>query len=171
MFISRIAPALRGVRDCDVFVPNTLDWSLSLIPFLLVFFLDFLVFFAFAIFLAFGGRFLPFSPGVTLKGEARNIAKGQKQSGHFWGRSEELLWNLLPDHLFLAFFLDALPCFAGGCLVAPSTGLNAVLSLLQPLDRYRAPSAIGSAIGRPLPRPISHPRTGRSPQPPRSCVK
>ena len=46
--------------------------------------------------------------------------------------------------------------------------MNAILSLLQPLDRYRAPSAIGSAIGRPLSRPISHPRTGRSPQPPRS---
>ena len=28
-------------------------------------------------------------------------------------------------------------------------GLNAILSLLQPLDRYRTPSAIGSAIGRP----------------------
>ena len=27
--------------------------------------------------------------------------------------------------------------------------LNAILSLLQPLDRYRTPSAIGSAIGRP----------------------
>ena len=33
--------------------------------------------------------------------------------------------------------------------------LNAILSLLQPLDRYRAPSAIGSAIGGPLSRPIS----------------
>ena len=50
----------------------------------------------------------------------------------------------------------------------PLDRLNVILSLLQPLDRYRAPSAIGSAIGRPLSRPISHPRTGRSPQPPRS---
>ena len=37
--------------------------------------------------------------------------------------------------------------------------MNAILSLLQPLDRYRTPSAIGSAIGRPLSRPISHPNT------------
>ena len=53
-------------------------------------------------------------------------------------------------------------------LSGPLDRLNAILSLLQPLDRYRAPSAIQSAIGRPLSRPISHPRTGRSPQPPRS---
>ena len=42
-------------------------------------------------------------------------------------------------------------------LSGPLDRLNAILSLLQPLDRYR-----------PLSRPISHPRTGRSPQPPRS---
>ena len=53
-------------------------------------------------------------------------------------------------------------------LRGPLDRLNAILSLLQPLDRYRAPSAIGSAIGRPLSRPISHPRTGKSPQPPHS---
>ena len=53
-------------------------------------------------------------------------------------------------------------------LSGPLDRLNAILSLLQPLDRYRAPSAIGSAIGRPLSRPISHPRTGGSPQPHRS---
>ena len=50
----------------------------------------------------------------------------------------------------------------------PLNQLNAILSLLQPLDRYRTPSAIGSAIGRPLSCPISHPNTGGSPQPPRS---
>ena len=50
----------------------------------------------------------------------------------------------------------------------PLNRLNAILSLLHPLDRYRTPSAIGSAIGRPLSRPISHPNTGGSPQPPRS---
>ena len=53
-------------------------------------------------------------------------------------------------------------------LSGPLNRLNAILSLLQPLDRYRTPSAIGSAIGRPLSRPISHPNTGGSPQPPRS---
>ena len=36
------------------------------------------------------------------------------------------------------------------------------------LDRYRTPSAIGSAIGEALSRPISHLNTGGSPQPPRS---
>ena len=44
-------------------------------------------------------------------------------------------------------------------LSGPLKWLNAILSLLQPLDRYRTPSAIGSAIGRPLSRPISHPNT------------
>ena len=34
-------------------------------------------------------------------------------------------------------------------LSGPLNRLNAILSLLQPLDRYRAPPAIGSAIGRP----------------------
>ena len=34
-------------------------------------------------------------------------------------------------------------------LSGPLDRLNAILSLLQPLDRYRAPSAIGSAIGSP----------------------
>ena len=34
-------------------------------------------------------------------------------------------------------------------LSGPPNWLNAILSLLQPLDRYRIPSAIGSAIGRP----------------------
>ena len=53
-------------------------------------------------------------------------------------------------------------------LSGPLNRLNAILSLLQPLDRYRAPSAIASAIGRPLSRPVSHPNTGGSPQPPRS---
>ena len=59
-------------------------------------------------------------------------------------------------------------CAAPSLLSGPLDRLNAILSLLQPLDRYRTPSAIGSAIGRPLSRPIWHPRTGRSPQPPRS---
>ena len=40
--------------------------------------------------------------------------------------------------------------------------LNAALYLLQPLDRYRAPSAIARAIWEAVSRPISHPRTGRS---------
>ena len=53
-------------------------------------------------------------------------------------------------------------------LSGPLDRLNAILSLLQPLDRYRAPSAIGSAIGRPLSRPISHLNIGGSPHPPRS---
>ena len=54
-------------------------------------------------------------------------------------------------------------------LSGPLDRLNAILSLLQPLDRYRATCAIGSAIGRALSRPISRPRTGASSQPP--CPK
>ena len=56
-------------------------------------------------------------------------------------------------------------------LSGPLNRLSAILSLLQPLDRYRIPPAMGSAIGRPylaLSCPISHPRPGRSSQPPRS---
>ena len=34
-------------------------------------------------------------------------------------------------------------------LGGPLNRLNAILSLLHPLDLYRTPSAIGSAIGRP----------------------
>ena len=45
-------------------------------------------------------------------------------------------------------------------LSGPLNRLNAILPLLHPLDRYRAPSAIGSAIERS--RPISHPHAGRS---------
>ena len=64
---------------------------------------------------------------------------------------------------FLNFFEDK-----GTPLSGPLNRLNAILSLLHPLDRYRTHSAIGSAIGRPLSHPISHPNTGGSPQPPRS---
>ena len=39
-------------------------------------------------------------------------------------------------------------------LSGPLDRLNAILSLLQHLNRYRAPSAIGSAIGRTLSRPV-----------------
>ena len=53
-------------------------------------------------------------------------------------------------------------------LNGPLNQLNAILSLLQPLDRKRTRSAIGSAIGRALSRPISHPRTGGSSQLPLS---
>ena len=53
-------------------------------------------------------------------------------------------------------------------LVAPLNRLNALLSLLQHSDRCRALSAIGSAIVRPLSRPISHPNASGSPQPPHS---
>ena len=53
-------------------------------------------------------------------------------------------------------------------LSGPLNRLNAILSLIHPLDRYRTPSAIGSAIGVALSRPISHARAGRSSQPPRS---
>ena len=38
---------------------------------------------------------------------------------------------------------------AEGPLSDPLNRLNAILSLLHPLDRYRAPSVIGSAIGSP----------------------
>ena len=58
--------------------------------------------------------------------------------------------------------------YKGFPLSGPLNRFNAILSLLQPIDRYRTPSAIGSAIGRPLSRPISHLNTSGSPQPPYS---
>ena len=53
-------------------------------------------------------------------------------------------------------------------LSGPLNRLNAILSLLRPLDSYRTPSAIGSAIGRPyLALSRIHAQRGSS-QPPRS---
>ena len=46
-------------------------------------------------------------------------------------------------------------------LSGPLNRLNAILSLLHPLDR-------GGCDWEALSRPISHPRAGRSSQPPRS---
>ena len=51
-------------------------------------------------------------------------------------RQTELFWQDIPD-------------FAGISLSGPLNRLNAILSLLQPLDHYRTISAMGSAIGRP----------------------
>ena len=51
-------------------------------------------------------------------------------------------------------------------LTGPRNRWNAILSLLQPLDSYRTPSAIGSAIGSALSRLTSHPHAGGSSQPP-----
>ena len=60
--------------------------------------------------------------------------------------------------VFWVIFQDA---FKTTQLSGPLNRLNAILSLLQPLDRYR----IGSATGRALSRPISHPHAGGSSQP------
>ena len=53
-------------------------------------------------------------------------------------------------------------------LSGPLNRLNAITSLLQPLDRYRTPSVIGSAIGRPYLALSRIQNTGGSPQLPRS---
>ena len=44
-------------------------------------------------------------------------------------------------------------------LSGPLDRLNAILSLRHPLDRYRTPSAIGSAIGRALSLALSRIQT------------
>ena len=49
-------------------------------------------------------------------------------------------------------------------LSGPLNWLNAILSLLQPLDRFRALSCDWEVLSRP----ILHPDTGRSSQPPRA---
>ena len=51
----------------------------------------------------------------------------------------------------------------------PLNWLNAILSLLQPLDGFRSPLFDRERDWKALSRPMSHPRTGRSPQPP--CSK
>ena len=53
-------------------------------------------------------------------------------------------------------------------LSGPLNRLNAILSLLQPLDRYRAPLCDSERDWEALSRPISLPRPGKSSQPPRS---
>ena len=53
-------------------------------------------------------------------------------------------------------------------LSGPLNRSNAILAPPHPLNCHRTPSAIGSAIWAALSRPISHPHTGRSSQPPRS---
>ena len=68
----------------------------------------------------------------------------------FWSQLPWHLPKLSPNSLLgvqsLGFFLliQTLPELSG-----PLNRLNAILSLLQPLDRYRTPSAIGSAIETP----------------------
>ena len=47
-------------------------------------------------------------------------------------------------------------CKNPAAISGPLGRANATLSLLQPLDLYRTPSAIGSAIGRPLSRIQTH---------------
>ena len=114
---------------------------------------------------------------------ALSVKRGNSADLLFW---KSRFWYLYrPEGIYLFFFfgliLDPPPrryiCFysekktnslAPAILSGLLNRLNARLSLLQPLDRYRTTSAIGSAIGRPLSRPISHPNTGGSPQPPRS---
>ena len=50
-------------------------------------------------------------------------------------------------------------------LTGPLNRLNAILSMLQSLDRYRTLSAIGSVIGRPY---LALSRIGRGSRPRRS---
>ena len=54
-------------------------------------------------------------------------------------------------------------------LVAPINPLNAILSLLQPLNRYRSTPCDRKRDWKALSRSISHPHTGRISQPP--CSK
>ena len=51
-------------------------------------------------------------------------------------------------------------------VVAPLSRLNAILSLLHPLDRYRTPHCDRECDWEALSRPISHPGTGRSSEQP-----
>ena len=84
-----------------------------------------------------------------------------KISRRFWQRkTKKNFTSALLQGRELSEFLTA--------LVAPLNRLNAIPSLLQPLDSYRTRSAIGNAIGRALSRPVAHPRAGGSSQPPRS---
>ena len=86
-------------------------------------------------------------------------------AGHYhWEFPSLVVSNLVVCALWLLRVNAQLQLILSG----PLNRLNAILSLLHPLDRYRTPSAIGSVIGRPLSRPTSHPNTGGSPQPYRS---
>ena len=93
-----------------------------------------------------------------VKGPTQNIPERVRASPQKWD----------PPGLETPLFTFSQSCLSGVCLGGPLDRLNAILSLLHPLDRYRAPSAIGGAIGRPYLAPISLPRAGKSSQPPRS---
>ena len=58
--------------------------------------------------------------------------------------------------------------FFSSTLSGPLNRLNAILSLLHPLDRYRTPLCDSECDWEALSRPISHPPTGRISQPPHS---
>ena len=89
-----------------------------------------------------------------------------------WGSVSSLLRNStletafrpLPNSRFYNLFRVSGVNPQSHFLSGPLNRLNAILSLLRPLDRYRTPSVIGSAIGRPLSRPISHPNTAHPPR-------
>ena len=99
----------------------------------------------------------------------------QKYAEHLWGRTPFGRYRISgtkkqPKEDVL---LGGYPADIRGlrwALSGPLNRLNAILSLLHPVDRYRTHSAIGSAIGRPLSRIqlASKHRCG-SPQPP--CSK
>ena len=110
----------------------------------------------------FGSRYLPVGWGSsTWRGGAKKFSMSLKT------RETKLFWRDIPGFCW-DIPAKRLQKFKRKTLSGPLNRLNAILSLLHPLDRYRTSSAIGSAIGRPLSRPISHPNTGGSPQPPRS---
>ena len=107
-------------------------------------------------------RHLEFSARLTLLRARQRSGEGVARRN---GCPKGCFWRV---RFFSAPLRFSGPFRCSKSLSGPLNRLNAILSLLHPLDRYRTPSAIGSAIGRPLSRPISHPNTGRSPQPPRS---
>ena len=91
------------------------------------------------------------------EGKNPRMTKGGGTKGGICKPLENTL--IFRARVFQAFLRHLSGIFHGSCamknaLSGPLNRLNAILSLLHPLDRYRTPSAIGSAIGRPLSRRI-----------------
>ena len=106
------------------------------------------------------------SPGKGMDQWPSKFSEGFGLDRHWFIECSSLRKKGRQPYHFLECFWTRSRVRISDKLRGPLNRLNAILSLLHPLDRYRTPSAIGSTIGRPLSRPTSHPRSGRITRPP-----
>ena len=78
---------------------------------------------------------------------------------HFWRFSELILHKFFGGG-YVKVWPNNIVISRSQTPKCPLNRLNAILSLPHPLHRYKTPSAIGNAIGRPLFRPRIHAQIG-----------